>query len=174
MAMRLPEYGPQDVCDPAMKIITQLKSSTDLICPLTHHATAFAALALIECTGYEQTRKEAESGLTALLESRIAPSGWDASVRAMIFKNTNTGQSIAAGGAVAVKSGTSQHIANQGLKQLAELATATTEGNPESSTTETRKEPSRGGGGQIFQRFHDLREMVRIGYLTKAGGTADR
>ena len=177
MAMRLPEYGAQHVCDPAMRIVTQLKDSTNLFSPLTHHATAFAAVALIECMGYEQTRNEAESGLTALLEGRIAPSGWDVSIRELILKSRNSGQSSGAGGAVGAITGTSQpealHL--QHLAEAAELATATNEGKTESSTSETRKESSTGGGGQIFQRFHDLREVLRSGYLSKqGGGTTDR
>ena len=167
MAMRLPESEPQDLLDPAMNIVTQLKNNAGLISPLTHHATAFAAAALIELAGYEHTRQEAESGLTALLESRIAPSGWDASIRTLIVNCKNPGPSAGAGGAVGAKTSTSQHAAIQGLQHLADLATATEEGRTEGSTSEGRMEST---GGQIFQRFHDLRELVRIGYLSKLGG----
>lgn len=178
MAMRLPESEPQDVLDPALQIVTQLKNNAGLVSPLTHHATAFAAAALIECTGHDNTRKEAESGLSSLLESRIAPSGWDTSIREMIIKSKTPGPSSGAGGAVGAvgaKTGTSQHAAIQGLQQLAELASATEEGRAESSTSEGRKESSQSNtGGQIFQRFHDLREVVRIGYLDKLSGAAVR
>lgn len=164
MAMRLPESEPQDLIDPAMNIVTQLKNNAGLVSPLTHHATAFAAAALIELTGYEHTRQEAESGLTSLLESRIAPSGWDASIRALIVNSQNPSPSSGAGGAASAKTSTSQHaaIAIQGLQRLADVATATEEG----SASEGRKEST---GGQIFQRFHDLRDLLRIGYLSKLG-----
>jgi hypothetical protein len=168
MAMRLPESEPQDLLDPALQIVTQLKNNASLVSPLTHHATAFAAVALIECTGSEHTRQDAESGLSSLLESRIAPSGWDSSIRELIIKSKNPGPSSGAGGAAGAKTGTSQHAAIQGLQQLAELASATEEGRAESSTSEGRKESST--GGQIFHRFHDLRELVRIGYFSKLGG----
>jgi hypothetical protein len=167
MAMRLPESEPQDLLDPAMNIVTQLKNNAGLVSPLTHHATAFAAAALVALTGYEHTRQEAESGLTSLLESRIAPSGWDASIRTLIVNSKNPSPSAGAGGTVGAKTGTSQHAAIQGLQRLADLATATEEGRTESSTSEGRKGST---GGQIFQRFHDLRELVRIGYLSKLGG----
>jgi hypothetical protein len=167
MAMRLPEYGPQEVCEPAVQIITQLKNSVSLISPLTHHATALAAVALIDCMGYESSRKEAEGGLGILLESRIAPSGWDASIREMIIKSIDPSQISGAGGAVAARSGTSQHTAIQSLQHLAELATATKEGKAEGSTSEGRKGSS--AVGQTFQRFPNLREVVSVGYWSKLG-----
>jgi hypothetical protein len=171
LAVRLPELGPQDLCDAAVKIVTQLTNNTSLINPLTHHATAFAAVALIDCTGYEQTRKEAEGSLTTLLESRIAPSGWDASIRDMIIKNKNPAQSSGAGGAVGAKTGISPNAAN--LQHLAELATASTGGEAENPTTEGRKESST--GGQALQHFQNLREIVRVGYWAKlTGGEAGR
>jgi hypothetical protein len=165
MAMRLPESEPQDLLDPGMNIVTQLKNNAGLVSPLTHHATAFAAAALIELTGYEHTRQEADTGLTSLLESRIAPSGWDASIRTLIVNSKIPGPSAGASGAVGAKTGTSQHadIAIQSLQRLADVATAT----EESSTSEGRKEST---SGQIFQRFHDLRELLRIGYLSRLGG----
>lgn len=175
MAMRLPWSEPQDLCSAALEIVTQLKNNTSLVSPLTHLATAFAAVALIECTGYEQTRKEAESGLSAILDGRIAPSGWDASIREMIVKNKNPGQSSGAGGAVGANSGTTQHaaIASQGLQHLAELATATTEeGKAESSIGEGRKELD--SQKYLSTRAPDLRELVRVGYWGKLGGDAVR
>ena len=165
MAMRLPESELQDLLEPAMQIATQLKNNPSLVSPLTHHATAFAAAALIELNEHESTRKEAERGLSSILEGRIAPSGWDASIRDMILKIANPGSSSGAGGAVGAKTGTSQHAAIQGLQQLAELASATEEGRTEGSTSEGRKD------GQIFQRFHDLRELIRVGYLSKLSGS---
>ena len=186
MAMRLPESEPQDLLDPAMNIVTQLKSNAGLISPLTHHATAFAAAALIELAGYEPTRQEAEGGLTSLLESRIAPSGWDASIRALIVNSKNPGPPSAGGGGgggstktTGTSTSTSQHAAIQGLQHLADLATATTTTTTtgDSTTGEGggRRESAgstTAGGGQMFQRFPDLRELVRVGYLSRlaAGG----
>ncbi|KAG0645944.1 putative transcriptional regulatory [Hyphodiscus hymeniophilus] len=174
MARKLPEYGPHDLCEPATKIVTLLKNNPSLVCPLTHYANTFAAAALIECTAHEQTRMEAESGLTTLLDSRIAPSGWDASIRELIVKNKHLGQSTGAGGAAGAKAGTSQHSTGEeshlrSLAEAAELATATNEGKAESLAGGVRKESST--DGKIIRRFHDLREIVRSGLL---GGSADR
>lgn len=167
MELRLPESEAEDILDPALHIITQLQHNTRLVSPLTHHATVLAAAALIECTGHEDTRKDAESGLSCLLESQIASSGWDSSIREMIIKSKTAGPPSGSGGAMGAKTGTSQQ---QRLQQLAELASATEEGRGESSSSEVRKESQSKTGGQTFQRFHDLRELVRIGYLSKLGG----
>ena len=175
MAMRLPEYEPQDLCNAAMPIVVQLTNNTGLVSPLTHLATAFAAVALIQCTESEHTRKEAEGGLSALLDGRIAVSGWDASIRDMIVKNKYSSQTSGAGGAAGANSGTSQHadIASQGLQHLAELATATEEGKAEGSTGEVRKESPK---LQKYFSIHafDLRELVRVGNWSMLGGDAAR
>lgn len=163
MELRLPESEAPELLDPALHLVTQLQHNAGIVSPLTHHATTLAAATLIECTGYENTRQEAESGLTALLESRIAPSGWDSSIKEMIIKRKTPSPSYASSSAVGAKTGTSQQ---QRLQQLAELASATEEDRGESSTVEGRKESQL----NVFPRFHDLRELVRVGYLSRLGG----
>jgi hypothetical protein len=174
LALRLPESQPQDLCDAAVQIVHTLTSNANLISPLTHLAAAFAAVVLIKCTYEEETRKEAETGLSAFLDGRIPPSGWDASIKEMIIKNSNASQSSGAGGAAGANPGTSQHavIASQGLQHLAELATATEEGNAESSTGEGRKDSK--SQKYLSIRAFDLRELVRIGDWSKLGGDAGR
>jgi hypothetical protein len=162
LAMRLPETEPQDLLDLAKHIVTGLTNNAGLVSPLTHHATALAAGTLISLTKCEQTKQEAEGVLHALLEEHIAPSGWDGSIRTLITNSQNPSPPAGAGGAVGAKTSTSdsQHTAMQGLQHLADLAAATEKG-------EGRRESA---GGQIFQRFHDLRELVRNGYLSRLGG----
>jgi hypothetical protein len=179
MELRLPESEPFDLLVPAMNIVTQLTHNAGLVSPLTHHSTTLTAVTLIDLTAYDITREEAESGLKALLENRIAPSGWDASVREMIVKQQHSNPSGGAGSTVGPKTSDSQQhalTASQGLQRLADLATATEEGR-DVSAGEGRRESeksNKGPAGPHFQRFHDLKEFIRSGYLGALGGEAGR
>ena len=178
MELRLPESEPSDLLVPARHIVTQLMHNTGLVSPLTHHFTALAAMTLVDLTAHENTRDEAENGLKSLLENRIAPSGWDASIREMITKKQHSNPSGGAGSVVRPKTTDSQHAltASQGLQRLADLATATEEGR-DVSTGEGRKEGEKSSTGPVgshFQRFHDLKESIRSGYLGAFGGESGR
>jgi len=174
--LMLPESEPQDLLVPAMHIVTQLKHNSGLVSPLTSYSTALAGFTLVELTAYQNTKEEAESGLKSLLEARIAPSGWDATIRDMIVTKQQR-----LGTAAIVRSSNpanSQHAltASQGLQRLADLATATEESRDVSSG-DGRKESEKTdtvASAAHSQRYHELRILVRSGYLTVFDGEAGR
>jgi predicted nucleotidyltransferase len=174
--LTLPDSEPYDLLVGALRTVTQLIHNQGLITPLTYQSTTLAALALLELTEYETTRDEAETSLKSLVESRTAPSTWDAAVRELIANRKQPASSTAP----AVNSATaeSKHasVASQSLQRLADLATATEEGR-DVTVGEERKEGERTGSGAAgahFQRFHKLREVVRSGYLSVFAGDAGR
>jgi hypothetical protein len=173
MEIRLPDSEPLEILGPAMQIVTQLTHNANLVSPLTHYITSLAACTLIELKMYESTREEAESGLKSLMESRIAPSAWDPSIRDMVLKKQNISPPTGAGSTIGAKTATSQ-LASQGLQHLADLATATEGGMTKTSGTEGRKEEKSNTDAQVFQRFHDLRELVRSGYMSILVGDTAR
>jgi hypothetical protein len=158
-----------------MHIVTQLTHNTSLISPLTHHATALASSTLIDLTSYDKTKETAEAGLKTLVESRIAPSGWDAAIKEMILNKQNSGSPTGAGSA-ANSNPESQHslTASQGLQRLADLATATEEGRAEASALENRKENEQTNtspaGTHSTENLQGLRDVVQRGYLTVLSG----
>jgi hypothetical protein len=178
MALRLQDPEPYDLLDPAMRIVTQLIHNSSLVSPLTYHSTALAALTLIELTAHENTKDEAEKGLKSLMESHIAPTGWDTTIRDMIATKQQHNHNVAAV-AGSSQAADSQHAltASQGLQRLADLATAT-EGSRDVTGGETRKENEKGNTSAAttshFNRYHELRDLVRSGYLNAFGGESGR
>jgi hypothetical protein len=170
------ESEPLDLLAPAMHIVTQLKHNAQVISPLTYYSTALAAFTLLELMAYQITKEDAESGLKSLLEARIAPSGWDAAIRDMIVtKQQRLGASAIVGSSNLADS---QHAltASQGLQRLADLATATEE-RRDVSSGEGRKDSEKTdtvAAAAHSQRYHELRELVRSGYLTVFDGEAAR
>ena len=166
MELHLPT-SESELLGPAMNLVTQLIHNSNLNSPLTYYSTTLAALALSELREYEDTRPEAESGLKSLLESRIAPSSWDTAVREFIA-NKNVQPAGPLPGSSTTESKHSL-TASQGLQHLAELATATEEGR-DISTTEGRKESEKSSTsvpeGATSQRYHELRQLVKGGYLS--------
>ena len=166
MELYLPTSEPE-LLSPAMNLVTQLIQNSNLNSPLTYYSTTLAALTLNELREYEDAQPEAESGLKSLLESRIAPSSWDTAVREFIANK----KAQPAGTLLSSSTTESKHslTASQGLQHLAELATATEEGR-DISTTEGRKESEMSSTsapeGAISQRYHDLRQLVKSGYLS--------
>ena len=157
---------PQDVMDAAMSIVTQLQQNPTFIGPMTHYATALAALTLTEMGSNDESKEEAEAGLKALVEQRIAPSTWDPRIREIILKRKNSA------------SVQSQHAltASQGLQRLADLATATGEGRNDPSTAESRMETEKVSktfqGRPLPEHLNGLRKLVRKGYLSMFSGQA--
>lgn len=122
--------GPQD--DPAelLKLATEvtklLAANPALVTPITHHFTSLAAITLVDLLDTEFTREGAEHAIKVIVDTHIAPSGWDATVRDIVNKK-NAGMGSAARATTPVAS---QHAltASQGLQHLADLATATDAG----------------------------------------------
>jgi beta-lactamase class A len=129
-------------------------------------------LTLIKLTEYESTRADAEGGLKILMETRIAPSAWDSTIRDMI---SNRKHAIV----LSLTSNTeSQHAstAAQGLQHLAELATANEEGR-DVSMGEGRNEGetfAAKSGAAHSQVHQDLRDIVKNGYLRLLSGDSAR
>ncbi|KAH8816177.1 hypothetical protein F5884DRAFT_212493 [Xylogone sp. PMI_703] len=182
LELRLPDSEPYELSGPAMNLITQLAHNTTTISPLNYHATALAALTLLELTGFETTREEAEGSLNTILDGRIAPSSWDSAIRDYIIKKRQPGSS---GGASGVAAGTQpsnaqQNLttsASQGLQRLADLATATEEGRVESTASEGRRESEKSittASNTQFKRYNELRELVRNGYIMAFTGEITR
>jgi len=153
----------------AMKIVTQLTHNPNLVTPLTYHSTVLATLILIKLSEYDGASSEAESGLKALMENRVAPSAWDSTVRDMISNRKQAG---------AASSAESKHAstAAQGLQHLAELATANEEGR-DIAMGESRSE------GEIFgvksaamhKKVHpNFEEIMKSGYLRVLSGESGR
>ena len=166
--LRHPDSEPyEDLLVPAMHIVTQLTYNTGFVSPMTHQATALAMFTLLELTGYEKTKEEAESGLKSLLENRIAPSGWDAAIRDMIVKKRQSGAGAAVATQTAGNTSEQALTASQGLQRLADLATATEEGRADVTTGDSTKENEKiaTNATSPFQYFHNLRALVSSGYL---------
>ncbi|RFU35137.1 hypothetical protein B7463_g1215, partial [Scytalidium lignicola] len=178
LELRLPDSEPYDLSGPTMNLITQLAHNNTTVSPLNYHATALTALALLELTSFENTREEAENGLSTLLDGRIAPSSWDAAIKDYIIKKRQTGGSGGASSATAgaQPNNNQQNLttsASQGLQRLADLATATEEGRVETSTSESRRESDKGATtttSSQFKRYNELRELVRNGYMSVFAG----
>jgi Fungal specific transcription factor domain len=154
----------------AMKIVTQLTHNSNLVTPLTYHSTVLATLTLIKVSESDGGSSEAESGLKALMENRIAPSTWDSTVRDMISNRKQ------AGGAASSAESKHASTAAQGLQHLAELATANEEGR-DVAMGESRSE------GEIFgaksASVHtkvrpSFEEIMRSGYLRVLSGESGR
>lgn len=166
--LKVPTSELEDVLDPAMHIVTQLTHNSSLMSPLTHHATALAALTLIDLLGYEKTKDSAEAGLKALVENHIAPSGWDTAIRDLIINKLSRGASAGAGAAE------SQHAltASQGLQRLADLATATEGDLVDAAAVESRKDVDQantGPVGSLTDGLKSLKGSVNKGYLSGFG-----
>jgi hypothetical protein len=130
---------------------------------LTHHATALAASTLIELARHEITREQADSGLKTLLEGRIAPSGWDPAIKEMIRKKQHSGL-----GSSDPSAGKHSLLAAQGLRHLADLATATKEGV---AAEQGRDEGENvGSDAAAVQQYRGLRAVLKDGYLTNLSG----
>jgi len=176
LELRLPDSEPYDLSTPAMNLVTQLAHNNTLISPLNYHATALAALTLFELTGFESIKDEAESGLSTLLDGRIASSNWDSAIKDYIVKKRQTGGATSSsGGGQSTNNLTTS--ASQGLQRLADLATATEEGRVEASTSESRRESEKSTAitiGSQFRRYNELRELVRNGYMNVFAGEAAR
>lgn len=140
----------------AQNIVFELAKNCTYEGPLTHHFIIMGAYALTKLMEHEKTREIAEDGLNLLLTHDIAPSVWNMAVRQMI---TNRKQA----GFTSLSISEESKVAAQGLRHLAELATADGEGREvnldESRTTE---EPADSVKKQIFQ---DLRGIIHNGYI---------
>ncbi|KAI5861342.1 hypothetical protein GGS23DRAFT_147449 [Durotheca rogersii] len=100
-----------DILWACRELVTLLLTNTQLLSPLNHHFFCLTTLSLIELKKVEATHDEADSLLKQLLESNLAPSTWDATIRDRISE--------------AIRPSTAQAAASQSLQHLADLATAT-------------------------------------------------
>lgn len=156
MELRLPQSEPSELLAAASNTVTQLSHNPHLVSPLTYHSTALAALVLLELTGHESAKEEADRNLTILSQNRIAPSAWNEAIRDLIHKK----QSATAPNVAESKDAL---MAIQNLQHLAELATATTEGRESAAGKEGEKTSLR---RPSLQRYQELRGAIRTGYLS--------
>lgn len=169
LELRRPDSEPQELLEHAIRIGTQLVNNSNLVTPLTYHATILATLALVELNGHSATRKEAEEGLKSILESRIAPSSCDISVRTLISKKSRplTGLGMNATTANATE-GQHDATSSQNLQRLADLATAT-EGVMDATANEGTKEVDNSHTitpSDSPALYQNLRKTIHEGYIT--------
>ncbi|KAH6679486.1 hypothetical protein B0J14DRAFT_649874 [Halenospora varia] len=164
LELRRPDSEPHDLLEAAIRLSTLLINNSSLVTPLTYHATILATLTLIEVSGYNATRKEAEEGLKSLLEGRIAPSSCDSNVRDLINKKLRSLASTSN-----PLEGQHDATSSQNLQRLADLATAT-EGIMDATAGEGRKQADNSNSTTPIDsssaRYQNLRKMIREGYIT--------
>jgi hypothetical protein len=168
-----PQDDPNELLQLATEVVKLLAGNPTLITPLTHHFTSLAAMTLVDLLDTEFTRDGAEHYIKIIMDSRIAPSGWDSVIREMIAKKA---ASTAAGiSTAAVTGAASQHAltASQGLQHLADLATATEAGRSEvlsEAIAEKAITASHGAGSQPWESP----SITKVGYLNLLAGEAGR
>jgi hypothetical protein len=160
--LKVPTSELEEILDPAMHIVTQLTHNSSLMSPLTHHATALVTLTLIDLLNYDKTKESAEAGLKALVENRIAPSGWDSAIRDLIVNKLSRSASAGAGAAESQQALT----ASQGLQRLADLATATEGDLADAAAVESRKDGDQAQTGPLTDGLKALKGFVNKGYLS--------
>lgn len=164
LELRRPDSEPHDLLEAAIRLSTLLINNSSRVTPLTYHATILATLTLIEVSGYNATRKEAEEGLKSLLEGRIAPSSCDSNVRDLINKKLRSLASTSN-----PPEGQHDATSSQNLQRLADLATAT-EGIMDATAGEGRKQADNSNSTTPIDcssaRYQNLRKMIREGYIT--------
>ncbi|KAL3421979.1 hypothetical protein PVAG01_06135 [Phlyctema vagabunda] len=155
MELIRPDSEPKDLLEPALHIITQLNFNTGFISPLTYHATTLAVLALVELMGIESTKAEATVSLKSFLENRHAQSSWDGVINTYIVKKLPPVPNSTAGPSSALSE--ASLTASQGLQRLADLATATEEGKQDNEKIAPTSP---------FERYHEMRGIIRRGYVS--------
>jgi len=155
-----PADEASELLEPAMQLVSLLTTNPPIATPLVHHFTVLAVISLLDLLDVDSTRDEADRGLKLFLDSRTAPSAWDAAVRDAVLKKRH---SLSAGNTTAA----SQHAltASQGLQHLADLATAGEAGRTE-VLSEARPEVSTGSKGNDWNST----ALTRSGYLSVLGG----
>lgn len=165
IALKLSDSGPFDVLFHTKNTVAQITHNAGFSSPLTSHFTMLATLALIDLTESESTRDEAEKGLQTLLEKQIAPSTWDAAVRAVIARKLERDSSAAASSAkLSMAESEQAAVAAQGLQHLADLATS--RDVPPGDERKEDERVSSGLSGGHLKRSQPLREIIRDGYLS--------
>lgn len=109
-----------DVTWAVRESVRLLAAHPNTFSPLNHHFTALAAICLIEMLKSPKSHDEAVQLLNDLLNANIAPSAWDADIRAKIRDALAIDASASSPGPEAATT------ASQGLQHLADLATSTT------------------------------------------------
>lgn len=165
--LALPESTPGTMLETSLHLVTQLNFHTGVFSPLMHHCQTLAALALIELTGYEDTREDAEKALQSLLNAPIIHSSWDGHVRELIN--------------IRLQHPNNASLASESLRRLADLATASGEtGSDERKMVETNTAAGSAAAnltaGDPYKHFHNLRRLVANGLINAfdVGGESGR
>ncbi|KAI0129408.1 hypothetical protein BJ170DRAFT_270390 [Xylariales sp. AK1849] len=143
-----PNARPGDILWPCRETANLLTANSQLLSPLNHHFFCLTALTLLELTKLEALREEATLHLRELLDSNVAPSSWDGTIRDRISEQ--------------IRPTTAQtSMASQSLQHLADLATATElDGAAKSSEAGLLR------ASDIYEEVaFDPRALTRKGYL---------
>lgn len=159
---RLPTTEPDNLLDPAIKIAEHLASKPVTVTPINHHAVVVAAATLVELLKYDETKDDAERGLSLLLDRRDNVTAWDGAVHEMVARKQRENATATAGENA---TGTQSDVAARNLQELANLATATNDDPVASGTNDLLKvkEPP-------ILPFPALADLFQNGYLTSLSG----
>lgn len=147
----MPSALATDIVWASKELVRLLVENPSLLSPLSHHFTCLASLSLLELTKVEKTREEATQLLKQILESHIAPSSWDSSIRDKIAET--------------VRPSTSSGAEVQGLQHLADLAAATEVSTGAAPEIKTDDVPKFRTSDTYDDLGFDPRPMLRAGYL---------
>lgn len=151
LRLRNPDTEPNDLLEPATDIVAHLNQHLSHYGPLTPHAISLAAATLVELSKFEDIKEKADNALHSLMDNRHNPVGWDTAIQNMIARKQRSSSSPTG----EHPAGPHSALAAQGLRHLADLATATKE------TDESEKSPPAASAAH----YRDLRKFVKGGYL---------
>jgi hypothetical protein len=159
MELRLDELDNAQLLTAATNIANLATQNATGMTPLTNYCTGIACLALIDLMDYDSTREAADIALKSLLESNAIFPGSETAVREMLRKKQPSGGE-----------NTATETANLGLRRLADLATATEEGNESISEPQIESEQAT----SVLLKHQELKDAVRDGCLNVLSREAAR